>query len=245
MSKKGDSIWIYGKHPTCQILQNKQRKIYQILIAKQNLKEFDDFLQKNNLNPLKNKVQIANPGNFDIAIGKNRLHQGYAINCSRKEIKSENELLDSLSLDKETLLIIDQITDPHNIGAIIRSASAFGVDKIIFPENNFVKENAIIAKTSSGTIENVDFFMVTNLNKTMERLKKQGYWCAGLAGEGKNSLNDLKKYDKIALIIGSEGSGIRPLVKKNCDLLVKIPISNQVESLNASVACSIALYHLC
>lgn len=139
------------------------------------------------------------------------------------------------------LLIMDQLRDPHNVGAIIRSACAFGVKKIIFPEHNFPKESAVMNKSSSGMIENVDLYLVVNLNNLMLKLKELGYWCIGLAGEGRDSVEKIREYKNIALIIGSEGDGIRDLVRKNCDLLVRIEMDDDVESLNASVAASIAL----
>ncbi len=247
---KNSGIWIFGKHPTFMALEKKRRKIYQILVTQASLNILGEFLKKTNLQSLKDKVRVVDNNYIELIIGKNQIHQGFALNCSNLEVKYQNDLIDELENIKEkgaklpTLLIMDQLTDPHNIGAIIRSASAFGVDKIIFPENNFAKESAIMVKSSSGTIENVDLFMVVNLSKLMEKLKQLDYWCVGLAGEAKSELLAISNYENIALIIGSEGDGIRSLVKKNCDLLVKIPMNRDVESLNASVACSIALYEI-
>ena len=146
--------------------------------------------------------------------------------------------------DLPKLLLLDQISDPQNIGAIIRSAISFGVTKIIFCEHNSPKENATIVKAAAGTIEFCDLIVVTNFNNLIEKIKKIGYWCFGLAGEGTFTLKEAQTYDHVALIVGSEGDGIRSLVKKNCDLLVKIDIDEKVESLNASVATAIALYEL-
>jgi len=139
------------------------------------------------------------------------------------------------------LLIMDQLRDPHNVGAIIRSACAFGVKKIIFPEHNFPKESAVMNKSASGMVENVDLYLVVNINNLMLKLKELGYWCIGLAGEGEVLVEKIREYKNIALIVGSEGDGIRDLVRRNCDLLVRIEIDENVESLNASVASSIAL----
>ena len=145
---------------------------------------------------------------------------------------------------RPTLLLLDQVSDPHNVGAIIRSAIGFGVTKIIFCEHNSPKENATIVKSSAGTIEMADLIVVTNFSNLIEKLKKIDYWCIGLAGEAKNDISIIKEYQNIALIIGSEGSGIRDLVKKNCDLLAKININDEVESLNASVAAAITLHEI-
>lgn len=180
-------------------------------------------------------------------VGEHQIHQAIALNCSAIPLKSQNDLLQEIekALEQQVkfppLLILDQLQDPHNIGAIIRSACAFGVKKIILPEHNSARESAVINKSSSGMIENVDLYLVGNLNMVLLKLKELGYWCIGLAGEGKETIDKIKEYKNIALIVGSEGNGIRDLVKKNCDLLVKIEIDSDVESLNASVAAAMAL----
>ncbi len=139
------------------------------------------------------------------------------------------------------ILILDQITDPQNVGAIMRSALAFDFKKIIITEFNSAKESSAMIKASAGCIDYVDIYSGANLNNLLEELKKIGYWCIGLAGEANISCKKINDYENIALVVGSEGNGIRQLVKKNCDLLVKIPTNSDVESLNVSVATAIVL----
>ncbi len=240
-------IWLYGKHPVFLALQKKRREIYIILVTKNSLTELEKFLTQKKLINLKNKIRIVEMVEIDEIIGSNQLHQGLALNCSAIPFKSQNNLFDELQQNIDhnqglpPLLILDQLKDPHNIGAIIRSACAFGVKKIIFPEHNFARESAIINKSSSGMIENVDLYLIGNLNNFLFKIKELGYWCIGLAGEAREDIQKIREFKTIALIIGSEGEGIRDLVKKNCDLLVKINMDEEVESLNASVAASIAL----
>ena len=243
----GRGIWLYGKHPVFLALQKKRREIFEIIATKNSVNELEKFLQEKNLHNYAAKIKLVDGHFIDAIIGEGQIHQGLALNCSALPSKSQNNLLDELEKIKQrgeklpTLLIMDQLRDPHNVGAIIRSACAFGVDKIIFPEHNFPKESAVINKTSSGMIENVDLFLVVNLSNLMAKLKELGYWCIGLAGEATELVDKIQEYKNIALVVGSEGEGIRDLVKKNCDLLMKISISDKVESLNASVAASIAL----
>ncbi len=241
-------LWLCGKHPIFTILQKKRRKIFEILATKNTILELEKFLQDNSLLSFKPLIKLVDNEKIESLVGKNQIHQGIAAHCSRLPTKTQNELLDELQkLDGQqlpTLLLLDQISDPHNVGAIIRSASAFGVKKIIFCEHNSPKENATIVKASAGTIDLVDLIIVTNFSNLMEKLKKIGYWCIGLAAEAKTSITEIKDYKNIALVIGSEGSGMRDLVKKNCDLLAKIEINGEVESLNASVAAAITLYEL-
>lgn len=241
-------IWLYGKHPVFTALQKKRREIFEILATKNSLPELEKFIEINNLFSARKKIRIVDNIYINSIVGQDLIHQGLALNCSSLPLKSQNNLLEELksknSKKLPPLLILDQLSDPHNVGAIIRSACAFGVKKIIFPEHNFPKESAVMNKTSSGMIENVDLYLVVNLSNLIEKLKEVGYWCVGLAGEGEKTVEEIKNYPNIALIVGSEGDGIRSLVKKNCDLLVKIKMDENVESLNASVATSIALYNI-
>lgn len=187
-------------------------------------------------------------------VGEGIAHQGYALCCSPLPVKTQQELIaeieaahdSSLSLPNQNLpklLILDQLNDSHNVGAIIRSACAFGVKKIIFPSNNFPKENAAINKSSSAAIEEVDLIAASNINDLINKLKDLGYFCVALDSHVESSLADAKSNRNIALVIGSEAEGIRQLVKKNCDLVAKID-AVEFESLNASCAAAIALYEI-
>ena len=249
-----NQIWIQGKHAFYSSLLKQKRKFYQIVISKNNEAEFQAFLDKNP--KLKHKIshliKICDPKTISQIIDDqhNTPHQGYALLASKLKTKSQIDLLTQLYELKDNgaelpkLLILDQITDPHNIGAIIRSAVAFNIKELIVSEHNGGCETSTAIKTSVGLIEDINITIVTNINNLIEKLKKLEYWVAGLAGEGKNNIKDLKNYQNLALIIGSEGDGIRKLVKKNCDLLTKIAINEKCESLNASVATAIALYEL-
>lgn len=237
-----------------QVFKAKQRKVFQILATKNSVGELYGFFKNYELDHLRSLVEVVDNQKIEsvLGCGKNLqafVHQGLAINCSKLPIQNQRDLLEELcgfddSSKLPTLLLLDQISDPHNVGAIIRSAISFGVKKIIFCEHNSVKESATIVKSSAGTIDFVDLVVVTNFSNLIEKLKKLGYWCIGLDGLAKVEIGEIKDYKNIALVVGSEGGGIRDLVKKNCDLLVKIKINEEVESLNASVAAAIALYEL-
>ncbi len=240
-----NQIWIYGKHPVKEVLLNKKRKVFKILITKNNQVELENFIKENNLKIDKSNIFIVSGEDISINFTSKIIHQGFAILCSVLHCITDNEFLANIKKDNlENILILDQLTDPHNIGAIIRSAISFGVKNIVLLKQSFSGENATICKSSSGTIENANIILAGNLNNFILKLKYHGYWVAGLDGSGKNSFDDVKLHDNICLIIGNEGSGIRQLVKKNCDLLLKIPISDKVESLNASNAACIALWEI-
>lgn len=142
------------------------------------------------------------------------------------------------------LIMLDQVSDPHNIGAILRSAAAFDAGGVIVQDKNAPRENATIAKIAAGAMEKVPFVKVTNLSRTLEALRENGYWSIGLDGDAKEELSQLSLTARSVLVMGAEGAGLRPLVAKNCDMLAKLPIHPQMESLNVSVATGISLYAL-
>jgi 23S rRNA (guanosine2251-2'-O)-methyltransferase len=154
--------------------------------------------------------------------------------------------IEQLGLHKSTkpIVILDQISDPHNVGAIMRTAAAFNAAAIIIAKNNAPDESANIAKIACGTMEITPIIKVVNITKTMEQIKEYGYWCIGLDGHAKQSISSSNLPDKLALVLGSEGKGIRKLVKQTCDLLVTIPMNPNVESLNVSNAAAISLYEI-
>lgn len=146
-------------------------------------------------------------------------------------------------LDNDVIVILDHLEDPHNLGAIIRTCEAAGFDNIIIPKNRSVSINGTVVKTSVGTIERVKIAQVTNLNNTIQTLKKKGYWIIGTDMIG----TDYKELDyngKVAIVIGNEGVGISRLVKENCDFIATIPMNGQVNSLNASVAAGVFLFEI-
>ena len=241
-----DIVWIGGKNPCFLSIKNQKRKIFEIVINKNNLEDLKNFLAKNSLQNLERIVKVVDNIFFQNIFNKDFVHQGIAVKASKLEFKTQFDLLEELNLieDKKQLpdiLILDQITDPQNVGAIIRSAIAFNFKKIVFCEFNSAKETPSLIKASAGNIDFAEIFVAVNINNLIEKLKKIGYWCIGLAGEGVENEKKIAEYKNIVLVVGSEGSGIRNLVKKNCDLLVRIDTNKEVESLNVSVATAIAL----
>lgn len=147
--------------------------------------------------------------------------------------------------DKHSVVVIlDELNDPHNLGAILRSSDVFSVSAIIYKKHNSVGLNETVAKVSTGAINYVKCCEVSNLNQAIAKLKDNGYWVIGLDGEAKGNLKTIPDEVPLAIVVGSEGYGISRLVKENCDLMVKIPMSGHVSCLNASVSCAIVLYQI-
>lgn len=141
-------------------------------------------------------------------------------------------------------IMLDSLEDPHNLGAILRSSDAFGVDGIILPKNRSVKLNNTVAKVSTGAIEHVDVIGVTNLNQTIKKLKDSGFWIVGTDAETDQTISDINVDTDLCIVIGSEGKGMSRLVKENCDYTVKIPMVGHVNSLNASVSAALVIYEV-
>lgn len=169
-------------------------------------------------------------------------HQGVVARVEPLPVThSLDDLLDGLSVPP-LLLVLDGVTDPHNLGACLRVADGAGAHAVIAPKDHAVGINATVAKVASGAAETIPYFMVTNLARTLGELKERSIWCLGLSDEATQSLyqSDLKA--PTALVLGAEGTGLRQLTRKTCDALVSIPMLGAVESLNVSVASGICLY---
>ena len=169
-------------------------------------------------------------------------HQGVAARVQPVEqAHSLDDLLDELQ-EPPLLLVLDGVTDPHNLGACLRVADGAGAHAVIAPKDHAAGINATVAKVASGAAETVPYFMVTNLARTLGELKERSIWITGTAGEATQSLYEVDLRGPSALVLGAEGPGMRQLTRKTCDQLVRIPMNGAVESLNVSVAAAVCLY---
>lgn len=224
---------IYGRKPVLDTLDT-DIKIYKAYILKQNSKL---------VNKIINKLEEKN---IEISFVDNRFFDKIDINHQGVMIEVESfkyESLDDLN-DEKRLIILDQIEDPHNLGAIIRSAESFGFDGVVIPERRSASVTSTVYKTSAGAINNIKVYRVKNLTRSIKDLKDKGFWIYGLAGEADSSIDKADLTGKVGLVVGNEGSGISRLVRDNCDMLVNIPMLGRVNSLNASVAAGISMYEL-
>jgi 23S rRNA (guanosine2251-2'-O)-methyltransferase len=173
-------------------------------------------------------------------------HQGIALEVEPFRYADFDDLLASISQSGTPgyILVLDAIQDPHNLGALIRSAACAGVDCVVIPKDRACGVTAAAEKTSAGAVETVPVAMVTNIAHTLETLKKSGYWVYGLDGAARQSVYSTDFSGSVVLVVGGEGEGIRPLVRKQCDVVMSIPQYGGVSSLNASVAGGIALFEI-
>lgn len=234
-NNKNSQNFVYGRIPALNTLeQHKATKAYV-------QKGFSDERILNAIKKERISLSYVDISRLDEMTSKGN-HQGVVLEVKPFEYSDLTSII-NLSKKKEhpLILILDEIEDPHNFGAIIRSADAFGVDGIIIKKQNQVPVNMTVSKVSTGAIEFVKIAQVANLTATIEKLKENGYWIYSADGSGKDDCQNINYDGPVALVVGSEGRGISQLVLKNSDFIIKIPMSGHVNSLNVSVATGILL----
>ena len=229
-------MYIYGKNVAREKLHNngKINKVY--LSEKFSDKEILDLIRKNNI-----KVSFVKSYELDKKV--DGLHQGIVMEIDDVKTYSYDEIIPNIKKDNPVIVMLDHLEDPHNFGAIIRTSEALGIDAIIIPNDRSVKVNSTVVKTSVGSIEYIPIIKVVNLNDTIKKLKKDGYWIMATDMDGE----DYNKVDynmPICLIIGNEGKGISRMVRENSDMVLSIPMKGKINSLNASVSCAIILANI-
>jgi 23S rRNA (guanosine2251-2'-O)-methyltransferase len=240
MSDKPESV--IGIHAVTELLNQRQTAVKQLLLQSG---RNDDRL--NSIRELAQREAIAieelSRKEMDQRFGG--VHQGVAaISDSATKMNTEKDLLRILDELKgePLLLVLDGVTDPHNLGACLRTADAAGVDAVIVPKDKSATLNATVRKVASGAAETVNLFAVTNLARCLETLKDRGIWLVGTADEAEKTLFEQDLTGGIALVMGSEGSGLRRLTREHCDFLVSIPMAGELSSLNVSVAAGVCLF---
>lgn len=231
------AYFLYGKHAAIAALNNPMRKIKRVVVTKNT----SDELGEKTFSRIKN-IQFADAKKIADMLPREAVHQGVAVECESLLQPSLQEYL--LENNTNPVVILDQVSDPHNVGAILRSAAAFDVGAVIVTDRNAPDESGVMAKAASGALEVVPFITIGNLAQAIDILKKNDYWIYGLDGEAKKLISEIKFDRKTAMILGAEGRGLRRLTAERCDMLVRLPISDKMESLNVSNAAAVAMYEL-
>jgi 23S rRNA (guanosine2251-2'-O)-methyltransferase len=242
-SREGTRLILFGRHPVMMAIANPQRTIHRIWATENVRDEVINALA----DAERTDIAVDNAGRTDIdeMLPPGAVHQGMAMHCAPLPQTSVEELIaDTRDSESATVLILDQVTDPHNVGAILRSAAAFGAVAVIVPDRHAPPETGVLAKSASGALEAVPYIHAGNLNQTLDKLKEANFWLAGMDGEASQTLAEAKLKGKVGIVMGSEGEGLRRLTRENCDFLVKLPMTDRIESLNVSNAAAVALYEL-
>jgi len=238
---------IYGIHAVKALLEKEPHRLLEIFIQKdrhdRRLQSLISEIEAEGL-----QVQIAKRQWLDNQVN-HEVHQGIVAKIRQRRQYQENDLLQlvkKLLADKKDplLLVLDGVTDPHNLGACLRSADAAGVHAVIVPKDHSAPLNATAKKVASGAAETVPLIVVTNLARTLRSLKEHNIWIVGTAGDAKQNLYQWKIQQSMALVMGSEGQGMCRLTREHCDELISIPLAGSVSSLNVSVATGVCLFEI-
>jgi 23S rRNA (guanosine2251-2'-O)-methyltransferase len=223
----------WGRHAVAAALDNPERKVVRIWATR----EAAAFL-----NPDKDiQVTLADAADLGRLVPHDAPHQGMVAEVEKLPDLLLADLLDEAA-DRRPLLVLDQVTDPHNVGAILRSAAAFDALGIVTQDRHAPPESGALAKAASGALETVPWVRVVNLARALDEIAEAGFWRVGLTGEAGMTLAEALGPSKVALVLGAEGEGMRQNTESHCDALAKLPISDRIESLNVSNAAAIALY---
>ena len=223
----------WGKHAVAAALDNPERKVLRAWATR----ETAGFMQF----PDDVAVTMADVADLGRLVPHDAPHQGVVIEVEPLEDLWLGDLLADAQ-DRSVMLVLDQVTDPHNVGAILRSAAAFGALGIVTQDRHSPAESGALAKAASGTLERVPWVRVVNLARALEEIAEAGFWRIGLAGDSDMNLKDAFGPPRVALVLGAEGPGMRSNTREHCDALARLPISDAVESLNVSNAAAVALY---
>ena len=228
----------YGKNVVKQMIE--EHKDIEVLYVQQDRKndDIEALARKNHIN-----VVSCSRKQLDNLVSGN--HQGYIAEVKDYPLYDIDDIIETIPQGKQPLLVaLDSLEDPHNLGAILRTAACTGVDGIIIEKNRSVSLNGTVAKVSCGAIDIVKVAQVTNLSQTLNYLKENGYWVIGTDMENASDYRIVNYDMPVVLVIGNEGKGMRPLIRKNCDMCVYLPMESNIGSLNASVATGVMLYQI-
>jgi len=236
------SFFIVGKHAVSEALKNPNRKVLRVFLTEESKKNIHRENQNQNL--LKDvKVYFKNKKELDKYTGnENILHQGYIAEIEHLEYLSLKEFIKNKS--NLTFACLDEVTDPRNIGSIIRSAASFNLDGIIIKERHFPDDSKLMYKSASGCMEHINIFKVSNINTALKFLREKNFWVYGFDAKSKNKFTEIEWKGNNILLFGSEGFGIKKHTEKYADFLVKIEINQKIESLNISNSAAIAFHHI-
>lgn len=248
-------VWLYGAHPVLEALGNPRRHCHRLLLGEEAAHRHGARLRAAHA---ARRAAGGSPAPTPEPAPRNALarllpegavHQGLALLADPLPQPDLAEVLARTVTGREcagrgVIVALDQVSDPHNVGAILRSAAAFGAAAAIAPKRHAAAESGALAKSASGALEHVPYVQVTNLARSLSALKEAGFWCVGLAGEAERTLAEADPGGPVALVLGAEGSGLRRLTREACDVLVRLPTRPPITALNVSNAAAVALYQL-
>lgn len=235
-----ETVWLFGLHAVRDALQNPARERLRLVVTKNAADKLADAIAASGMEP-----EIADPRNFSAPLDPGSVHQGAALEVKPLNWGKLSEACMGDGVNRPVVVLLDQVTDPHNVGAILRSAEVFGARAVVAPSRHSAPETGALAKTASGALERQPYLRIRNLAEAIVELQGMGYWVMGFAGEAEGTLetalDDLGPRP-VALVLGAEGPGLRQKTRETCDQLVRIPFAGEFGSLNVSNAAAVGLY---
>jgi 23S rRNA (guanosine2251-2'-O)-methyltransferase len=238
--------WLYGRHAVEAALGNPARRCRRFIALNETAAEARALLEAARAETPAAGLEVLDRREFERLLPPGAVHQGLALAAEKLAERDLNAFIADLPRDKEPriVVVLDQVTDPHNVGAILRSAAAFGALAVMVTEHGAPAVTGVLAKAASGALEEMPLLRVANLARALEQLKNAGFWSLGLEENAERTLGELDLPPRIALVLGAEGSGLRRLTREHCDFLGRLPTRGAMASLNVSNAAAVALYVL-
>ncbi|HEY4944034.1 MAG TPA: 23S rRNA (guanosine(2251)-2'-O)-methyltransferase RlmB [Rhizomicrobium sp.] len=236
--KPESGLWLYGLHAVRAALANPKRFVKRAVLTPRAVEEIGPKLLG------RARQDVTDMAGVSKILPEGAVHQGVALLVEPLPRRDLEDVLAEAAGKRRVVLVMDQITDPHNAGAILRTAAAFGVTAVIVQDRHSPPETGVLAKAASGALDIVPVVVAVNIARALEELGKLEFWRIALAGDGDMTLQDARHKGDIALVVGSEGDGVRRLVRERCDVSAYLPIDSAMESLNVSNAAAVALYEI-
>lgn len=245
-ARGAQGVFLYGLHPVAAALVNPERRIHRLLMTEGARASLEPALAEAKARGLARPSPTpVERSELDRLLSAGAVHQGVAVDAAPlPELGIEDVCAEIGESPQAVIVVLDQVTDPHNVGAVLRSAAAFGARAVVVTERHAPETTGVLAKSASGALEAVPLIRVTNLVRALGELQQAGFWTVGLAESGKGTLAQIDLSGRTALVMGAEGSGLRRLTMERCDVIARLPTGGPVGSLNVSNAAAVALYEV-
>jgi 23S rRNA (guanosine2251-2'-O)-methyltransferase len=240
------TLWLYGRHAAAAALANPARRCRRVVMLRELAAELAPLIAEARADLPANAPELIDRRGLELLLPAGAVHQGVAVAADPLPRRELAEILAALPAAgaPHLVVLLDQVTDPHNVGASLRSAAAFAALAVVVPEHGAAQITGALAKAASGALETVPLVRAGNLVRAIERLKEAGFWCVGLESGAAQEIGQLDLPERIALVLGAEGGGLRRLTREHCDFLARLATRGRPASLNVSNAAAVALYAL-
>jgi 23S rRNA (guanosine2251-2'-O)-methyltransferase len=236
-------LWLYGRHAVESALNNPDRRVLALICTADAAETVSGM--RHRAGRALPETEIVGRSDLEATLPEGAVHQGVAARCEPLPERALADLLSELDPNAPALLVgLDQVTDPQNVGAVLRSTAAFGAAGLILTERHAAPEGGALARAASGALDVIPLVRVGNLAKALDDLKEAGFWIFGLAGEGEDRLDRVDLPERLVILLGAEGSGLRRLTRERCDRLARLPTGGPIDQLNVSNAAAVALYEV-